>query len=463
MAFFGFGKKDDKAAPPPPPPPPTPAVPPPPPPVAPPPPTLGQHINDVPTSAPSSGSSDFSGWGDMSFGMGSMGAPSAGAAPSMGMATEASPPPPPKVEVPTKQLVIEGHYNLDQLLRFLVDNKGSDLHLSVGMPPAFRIDGHLHYAKAAILTEEHALEMFLPPLDARQKKEFEETGNADLAYAIPEVARFRCNILRQFRGAGAVFRQIPEKMPSLEALGFPLHVMEKISKLRSGLVVVTGPTGSGKSTTLAAIINELNQSRDAHIITIEDPLEFTHKSARCLVDHREVGRDAVSFADAARASLREDPDILLLGEMRDLDTIYNAIKAAETGTLVFGTLHTNSAAKTVDRIIDAFPADQQPQIRSMLSQSLKVIVAQTLLKRKDGPGRVAAYEIMLVTRGIANLLRTGETTQLTNLLLTGTSEGMQPLDMALMKLLDAGVVSEELVGDVCNNPDYFRQAGYKIN
>ncbi len=369
--------------------------------------------------------------------------------------------PPPKQNIPKVELKIEGKYNLEQLLCFLVEKGGSDLHLSVGLPPAMRIDGQLCYADALVLNEEHALEMFLPPMDQRQRDDYETRGSADLAYAIENVARFRCNIFRQYRGAGGVFRVIPEKIPPIEKLGFPQHVMDYISRLRSGLVVVTGPTGSGKSTTLAAVINQLNENRDAHIITIEDPIEFTHPSKRCLVDHREVGSDAVSFADAARATLREDPDIVLLGEMRDLDTIYNAIKAAETGTLVFGTLHTNSAIKTVDRIIDAFPANQQPQIRSMLSQSLKVVVAQSLLRRKGG-GRVAAYEIMLVTRGVANLIRNGETTQLANVLLTGASEGMQPIDSALMKLLEEGTVTEEQVKIYCNNPDYFKQAGFNL-
>lgn len=370
----------------------------------------------------------------------------------------AAAPPPPE---PKLSIVLSGRYDLKTLLITLVENGGSDLHLSVGLTPAFRVDGHLIYAEGSVLTEDHALELVLGIMDDRQRNDYETRGNCDLAYALPGVARYRCNVFRQLRGAGAVFRQIPEKIPTLEQLGFPMHVMDRISTLRNGLVVVTGPTGSGKSTTLAGIINKLNESRDAHIITIEDPIEFTHQSKRCLVDHREVGADAISFADAARASLREDPDILLLGEMRDLDTIYNAIKAAETGTLVFGTLHTNSASKTVDRIIDAFPANEQPQIRSMLSQSLKVVVAQSLLRKKTG-GRVAAYEIMLVNRGISNLLRTGETTQLENVLLTGTSEGMQPLDLALVKLLDEGLVEPAEVKEKANNPDFFAQRGYRL-
>ena len=424
---------------------------------------LKVEINDVPlpgASAPPPSSGGGNEWDDL-CGFGDMvsSAPPAQAAPAAPSPTQAAAAPP---AAPSLVIEVGGRYDLKTLLITLVEHGGSDLHLSVGLTPAFRVDGELIYSKSQVLTEDHALEILLPLMDARQREHYDNNGNADLAYALPGVARYRANIFRQMRGAGAVFRQIPEKIPSLETLGFPPHVMERISQLRNGLVVVTGPTGSGKSTTLAGIINRLNETRDSHIITIEDPIEFTHHSKRCLIDHREVGTDAVSFADAARASLREDPDILLLGEMRDLDTIYNAIKVAETGTLVFGTLHTNSASKTVDRIIDAFPANEQPQIRSMLSQSLKVVVAQTLLRKKGG-GRVAAYEIMLVNRGISNLLRTGETTQLENVLLTGTSEGMQPMDTALVKLLDQGLVEPSQVKDVAKNHDFFVQRGYKFN
>ena len=376
-------------------------------------------------------------------------------------AEEAEPPPPPAREIEPVVINLPADYNLDQLLRLLVDSGGSDLHLSVGCAPVFRVDGHLWYGQGETLTQEKAVKLLKPVMSPERRKDFVETGNADFAYEIKEVSRFRGNVFKQFRGQGAVFRTIPSVVPDAEKLGVPPQILTKVASLRSGLCLVTGPTGSGKSTTLASIINEINKTRDAHIITIEDPVEFVHTSKRCLIDHREVGAHASSFADAARASLREDPDVLLLGEMRDLETIYNAVKAAETGVLVFGTLHTNSAVKTVDRIVDAFPTKDQPQIRSMLSQSLKMVVAQLLLG-KVGGGRIAAHEILFSNRGVSNLIRNGDTSQLRNALLTGKGEGMRSLDQTLLNLLEKKLIHIDQVRDVCSHKGFFEKNGYRF-
>jgi twitching motility protein PilT len=265
---------------------------------------------------------------------------------------------------------------------------------------------------------------------------FDRVGNLDLAHEIPDVARFRVNVLRQAHGIGAVFRVIPQKMPTIDQLNLP-PVLKKIAMLNRGIVIVTGPTGSGKSTSLAAMINHINQFREAHIVTIEDPIEFTHHSNKCLIDHREVGQHTPSFAAALKAALREDPDIILVGEMRDLETISLAMTAAETGTLVFATLHTNSAPKTIDRIIDVFPSKQQEQARSQLSQSLRSIVAQQLLKTADGKGRLAVNEILVCNTGIANLIRENRTSQIPSFLQMGKEEGMQSMDGALLEYYNA--------------------------
>lgn len=370
---------------------------------------------------------------------------------------QAAPPPPPP---PKPEIVIEldPDYDMDVLLRRLVAEHGSDLHISVGVPPVFRLHGDLTVSKTEPLTQEKARSIMAPLVDPDKFEFFEKCGNLDFAYEIPGVARFRGNYFKQDRGFAAVFREIPSKIPSIDEMHLP-EVLKKIAMFKSGIVVVTGPTGSGKSTTLAAMINYVNENRKAHIITIEDPIEFYHPSKQCIIDHREVGTHATSFADALKASLREDPDIVLVGEMRDLETIYNAIKAAETGALVFATLHTNSAAKTIDRIIDVFPAKQQEPIRAMLSESIKGIVAQLLLKRSDGKGRVAVHEILISEAGFPNLIREGKTSQINNYLQTGKEFGMQTMDAGLMQLYNEKKISKETVLDMCHDPNYFRKVG----
>ena len=369
-------------------------------------------------------------------------------------------PPPAQVHKPEVEIVINEPYDIDDMLRQLVKLEGSDLHLAVGSPPCMRVHGELIYAKAAPLTEEKVRSFFKVMSDDR-KAELAKTGNADFAHEVKGIARFRGNCFRQHHGSSMVFRVIPSRIPTVEELGLP-PILNDIAEMRRGLVVVTGPTGSGKSTTMAAMINHLNRNRKFHIITVEDPIEFFHPSLQCLIDHREVGDHAVSFADALRASLREDPDIILVGEMRDLETIYLAIKAAETGALVFGTLHTNSAAKTIDRIIDVFPAKQQNQIRSMLADSLKAVVAQLLLKRCDKAGRVAVQEILLSKEGFPNLIREGKTSQLKNYLMTGAQHGMQSMDNGLLSLLREGKIDIYTVRELTNDPDFFERMGYKL-
>ena len=360
----------------------------------------------------------------------------------------------PLIEVPE-------NYTQDDLLRILVANKGSDLHLSVGEVPMFRISGDLHRSTCTALTNEKAKELFVPLVSSERWEAFEKCGNLDFAYEIPEVARFRGNFFKQKNGLAAVFREIPSRIPTIDEMHLP-EVLKKIAMSKKGIVLVTGPTGSGKSTTMAAMLDYVNKNRGAHIITIEDPIEFTHKNQNCIIDHREVGTHANTFAEALRASLREDPDIVLVGEMRDLDTIYNAIKAAETGALVFGTLHTNSAAKTIDRIIDVFPAKQQDTIRAMLSESIKAIVAQLLLK-KVGGGRVAVHEILISQAGFSNIIREGKTSQINNYIQTGKDIGMQTMDSALLKLLKDKVIDVATAKEVCHDPSTFRSHGFDLS
>lgn len=331
---------------------------------------------------------------------------------------------------------------IDAFFKFLIEQGGSDLHLSAGCKPLMRVHGELVEIKYQTLTDELLRTLLFEIIDEKSKKEFLEKKDLDFAYEIKGLARFRANYFFQKRGIGAVFRQIPAKILSIEELGLPPQIL-KFADLSRGLVLVTGPTGSGKSTTLAAIIDYINRKRHDHILTIEDPIEFVHVNKGCLVNQREVGNHTASFASALRAALREDPDVILVGEMRDLETIELAITAAETGHLVFGTLHTNSAAKTIDRIIDAFPAGQQAQIRTMLSESLKGVVAQQLLKRCDKPGRVAALEILFVNSAVANLIREGKTFQIPSVIQTGKNEGMQLMDQAIMDLLMQKIVSPE--------------------
>ncbi len=331
---------------------------------------------------------------------------------------------------------------IDKFFEYMIENNASDLHLSVGSKPKIRKHGELEEINFQVLTNEILKDLLFEILAEEQKKKFIEKKDLDFAYEIPSVARFRANFFLQNRGLGAAFRVIPSKILSVEQLGLPKQIL-KFADLSRGLVLVTGSTGSGKSTTLAAIIDYINSNRKDHILTIEDPIEFVHQNKGCLVNQREIINHTESFATALRAALREDPDVILVGEMRDLETIELAITAAETGHLVFGTLHTSSAAKTVDRIVDAFPAGQQAQIRTMLSESLKGVVAQQLLKRSDKPGRVAAIEILFVNVAIANLIREGKTFQIPSMIQTAKADGMQLLDQAIMELMMQKIVSTE--------------------
>ena len=344
---------------------------------------------------------------------------------------------------------------IDVLLERALACGASDLHLRAGSPPLMRLHGRLkplpevdgqdgyEAALLAILTES-------------QRQVFEARSDLDFAYEIPQVGRFRVNFLRQHKGVGAVFRLLPSRLYSLEELGLP-QVVYALVRLEQGLVLVTGPTGSGKSTTLAAIIDHINQESDKHIVTIEDPLEFIHPNKKSLVTQREVGAHTTSFAAALRAVLREDPDIILLGELRDLETISLAITAAETGHLVFGTLHTRTAASTVDRLIDVFPPEQQSQIRTMLAETLKGVIAQQLLVRADGQGRVVAVEILVGTTALANLIREGKTHQIPSLIQTGRREGMQTMDQAILDLLRSKQITPQEAYRKAVDKDIYRQ------
>ncbi|MCX6348233.1 MAG: type IV pilus twitching motility protein PilT [Candidatus Aureabacteria bacterium] len=333
--------------------------------------------------------------------------------------------------------------DIDTLLRTMVIKKASDLHLQAGRPPIFRIHGDLTTTDLAPLSSEEIEERFVNSImDDAQKERFRKECHLDLAYSVPGIARFRVNVFRQRGCVGAVMRVIPHVIPTFEELGLP-KVINDFAAKPHGLILVTGPTGSGKSTTLAAIIDRINQTERCHIITIEDPIEFLFASKSCLINQRELGRDTKSFGDALRDALREDPDVILVGEMRDLETISNAITAAETGHLVFATLHTNDAAQTVDRIIDVFPPHQQEQIRTQLASTLVGIIAQTLLKRSDRPGRVAAFEILVATTAVRNLIKSGKTHQIYSVLQTGRGEGMQTITHAMLGLIRKGVVSKE--------------------
>ncbi|MDE3066366.1 MAG: type IV pilus twitching motility protein PilT [Verrucomicrobiota bacterium] len=328
---------------------------------------------------------------------------------------------------------------IDAFFNLMFEQKASDLHMSSGNPPVLRINGELHRVDYPPLESDGLKAMLYEIAPEIKIKHFEETGDVDFGYEIPNISRFRVNFFNQRNGMAAVFRQIPTRVLSFEdfeKLGAPLPlVFKKFAMLNRGLVVVTGPTGSGKSTTLATIVDYANRNRKDHIITVEDPIEFVHESKGCLINHREVGVHTKSFAAALRGALREDPDIILVGEMRDLETIELALTAASTGHLVFGTLHTQSAAKTVDRIIDVFPSEQQNKIRQTLSESLRGIVAQTLFRRTDKKGRVAAFEILVFTTAIANLVREGKTHQIPGMIQVGKKIGNQPLDDHIMEHL----------------------------
>jgi len=331
---------------------------------------------------------------------------------------------------------------IDALFSMMKEQGASDLHLSSGNPPIFRQHGEIVRLQFKPLTHEELLPILYEVLNEEQRAHFEATNDLDFAYAVPGLARFRGNLMMTHRGVAAVFRIIPAKILSADQLNLPEGV-RRMTNFKKGLVLVTGPTGSGKSTTLAALIDLINSSRKEHILTLEDPLEFIHENKLSLLNQRQIGAHTASFSSALRAALREDPDIILVGEMRDLETIQLAMSAAETGHLVFGTLHTNTAAKTIDRIIDVFPKESQDQVRTMLSESLKGVVCQQLLKTVDGHGRVAALEIMLGTPAIANLIREGKTFQIPSIIQTAKKDGMQLMDQHLLDLLKTKQINPE--------------------
>src|SRR6266487_3168742 len=349
---------------------------------------------------------------------------------------------------------------IDAFFNLMFEQKASDLHLSAGNSPMLRINGELHRVDYPPLENDGLKTMLYEIAPDYKIKQYEETGDVDFGYEIPNVSRFRANFFNQKYGCAAVFRQIPSKVLSFEdfeKFDAPLPaVLKKFGMLHKGLVVVTGPTGSGKSTTLAAMVDYCNKNRRDHIITVEDPIEFVHESKNCLVNHREVGVHTKSFSAALRGALREDPDIVLVGEMRDLETIELALTAASTGHLVFVTLHTQSAAKTIDRVIDVFPAGQQNQIRNTLSEALKGVIAQNLFKRADVKGRVSALEILVVTPAIANLIREAKTFQIPGMLQVGKKYGMQTLDDAIMDLLNKKMISPEDAYSRCIDKNKFR-------
>ena len=344
---------------------------------------------------------------------------------------------------------------IDAFFKLMHDQGASDLHLVSGQPPALRINGEMERIKYKVLDNDMLRGMLYEIAPEEKVKVFEETGDVDFGYEIPGLARYRANFFMQKYGVAAVFRQIPSKILTAEQLGLP-GVIPKLAMLPRGLVLVTGPTGSGKSTTLAAIIDVANRNRKDHIITVEDPIEFVHQSQGCIVNHREVGLHTRTFSAALRGALREDPDIIMVGEMRDLETISLAIEAASTGHLVFGTLHTSSAAKTVDRVIEVFPANQQEQVRSTLADGLRAVVAQVLFKRADKKGRCAALEIMIATPAVRNLIREAKTFQIPSSIQTGKRYGMQLLDDAIMDLLNKGKIHPDDAYAKANDKGKFR-------
>ena len=344
--------------------------------------------------------------------------------------------------------------DISELLAFVVKNKASDLHLSAGLPPMIRVHGDIRRINLPAMDHTEVHGMIYDIMNDGQRKHYEENLECDFSFAIPNLARFRVNAFVHNRGAGSVMRTIPSKILSLEELKCP-KIFEDLADQPRGVVLVTGPTGSGKSTTLAAMVNHKNEIEYGHILTVEDPIEFVHESKKCLVNQREVGPHTLSFQNALRSALREDPDVILVGEMRDLETIRLALSAAETGHLVFGTLHTSSAAKTIDRIVDVFPAAEKDMVRSMLSESIRAIISQTLLKTKDGAGRVAAHEIMIGTPAIRNLIRENKIAQMYSSIQTGQQFGMQTLDQNLTDLVKRNIVSSAEARTKAANKDNF--------
>jgi len=344
--------------------------------------------------------------------------------------------------------------DLTELLAFVVKNKASDLHLSSGLPPMIRVHGDVRRINVPAMEHKEVHAMIYDIMNDGQRKFYEENLECDFSFAVPNLARFRVNAFVQQRGAAAVMRTIPSKILSLEDLKAPKSFADIADQPR-GIVLVTGPTGSGKSTTLAAMVNHINENEHGHILTIEDPIEFVHESKKCLINQREVGPHTLSFANALRSALREDPDVILVGEMRDLETIRLALSGAETGHLVFGTLHTSSAAKTIDRIVDVFPAAEKEMVRAMLSESIRAVISQTLLKTKDGSGRVAAHEIMIGTPAIRNLIRENKIAQMYSAIQTGRQLGMQTLDQNLQELVQRNIISPTEARGAAANKDNF--------
>lgn len=343
--------------------------------------------------------------------------------------------------------------DITELLAFSVKQKASDMHLSAGLPPMIRVDGDVRRINLPPLDHKQVHELIYDIMNDKQRKDFEEFLETDFSFEVPGLARFRVNAFNQNRGSGAVFRTVPSKVLTMDDLGMG-EVFRRIAHTPRGICLVTGPTGSGKSTTLAAMLDYINDNRYEHILTIEDPIEFVHESKKCLVNQREVHRDTLGFSEALRSALREDPDIILVGEMRDLETIRLALTAAETGHLVFGTLHTTSAAKTIDRVVDVFPAAEKSMVRSMLSESLQAVISQSLLKRNGG-GRVAAHEIMMATPAIRNLIREDKVAQMYSAIQTGGAMGMQTLDQCLSELVAKGTISKEVARTKARMPDQF--------
>ncbi len=343
--------------------------------------------------------------------------------------------------------------DITELLAFSAKEGASDLHISAGLPPIIRIDGDVRRINLPLMEHRQVHSLIYEIMNDKQRRDYEEFLETDFSFDVPSVARFRVNVFNQNRGAAAVFRIIPSKVLTLELLGMG-DIFRKVSLLPRGLVLVTGPTGSGKSTTLAAMIDYVNESRYDHILTIEDPIEFVHQSKKCLINQREVHRDTMGFDEALRSALRENPDVILVGELRDLETIRLTLTAAETGHLVFGTLHTTSAAKTIDRVVDAFSGSEKPMIRSMLSESLQAVISQTLLK-KIGGGRVAAHEIMIGTPAIRNLIRENKVAQMYSAIQMGGALGMQTLDQCLHNLVDQRLISSDIAKEKAKLPDSF--------